>query len=274
MKVRLTIAPGDSFDFTVKPFDTLTCAEHIRIFETRPADEYLDLWPDVSKAKGIIKRYSGAPDRFIRHLSSAEVKAVMERINDATKENDRLSNVMRKVQDTLDGWAKEHDGKDWTLDDVIGVLNGHGIYRSRIKVNGRIYTAPVIEESATFGQWIDLQEAMDVDNEVEGKAETMSYVRALSVLMEGADGPYPVQGASETDAAYEQRTMAYTQQRREDFLAAPFVDVLGVAAFFFSNSGHFAAICAHNMSSLTALLPRSVEPVRRIIPRGGGLMPS
>lgn len=274
MTIRLTLGPGDSFDFEVKPFDALTCAEHIRIFETRPADEYLDPWPDAAKAKGMIQRYSGAPDRFIRHLSSAEVMEVMERINDANKENDRLSNVMRKVQDTLDGWAKEHDGKDWTLDDVIGVLEGHGIYRTRIEVNGRTYTAPVIEESATFGQWIDLQEAMDVDNEVEGKGETMSYVRALSILMEGADGPYPVQGADETDAAYAQRTLDYTQQRQEDFLAAPFVDVLGVAAFFFSNSGHFAAICAHNMSNLTALLPRSVEPERRIMPRGGVLTPN
>ena len=153
----------------------------------------------------------------------------------------------------------------------FAIAKGLAASGAEVVVNGRTYTAPVIEESATFGQWIDLQEAMDVDKDVEGKGETMSYVRALSILMEGADGPYPVQAADETDAAYGQRTMAYTQQRMEDFLAAPFVDVLGVAAFFFSSSDNFAAICAHSMSNLTALLPRSVEPERRIIPRGGDL---
>ena len=266
MKIRLTLGPGDSYDFEVKPFDQLTTSDYIRIFEPQTESEYQDVWPDVAKAKGAIKRYSGAPDRFIRFLSSAEVKAVMEMITDANKENDRLANTMRKVHETLDGWAKEHDGKDWTIDDAIHVLEGHGIYRKEITVNERTYTAPNIEEHATFGQWIDLQAAMDND----GDKEASSYVAALAIMMEGEDGRYPVQANEETDNDYEARAVAYTQRRREDFLAAPFIEVMGVSAFFFSKSGHFAAICAHSMSSLLALLPRSVEPVRRVIPSDGG----
>lgn len=268
LTIRLTIEEGDSFDFRLKPFHKLTTAEHIRIYEEVEDENTLYLWP-TDKAKALLKRISGAPDRYIRYLSIREVEAIMAKIAEMNRENDRLHNAVSRVKETLEQWEKEHDGQPWTLEDAIAVLQDHSMYCTEITVNGRTYTAPNIEEAASFGQWIDLQAAMSAE---EKGTEGSSYVRALAIMMAGPDGHYPVQSNDESDSAYSERTAAYTRQRHADFMAAPFIQVLGAASFFFSRSSYFAAICAHNMSSLLALLPQPVEPVRRALPSDGGPM--
>jgi len=265
--IRLTIAEGDHHDIVVKPFDQLTVAEHIRIYENDSKDEGYN---PLDTAKNRLVRITGAPDRFIRYMRSAEIDELVRVLDEQVTANNMVMGKLAKVRETLDAWEKEHNGQTWNLADARAVLEGHSLFTTTITVNGRTYTAPFVEE-ATFGQWIDLQSAMDV---VGGEPESMSYVRALAVMMTGEDGPYPVQENEENDTDYRTRANAYTQQRRADFLAAPFVEVLGAAAFFFSNSERFAAICAHSMSRLRSLTRHGAEPVRRVIPIGGGLMPS
>lgn len=265
MKIRLTIAPGDHFDIEVKPFDELTVAEHIRIYEGNEQDTG---YSPLDMAKNRLVRITGAPDRFIRFMSAREVDELTRVMNEQTAAQDRTLSTMAKVYETLDQWEKEHDGKPWTVADALAVLEGHSLFRGEITVEGRTYTAPLIEETATFGQWIDLQAAMDLKGM---EAESMGYVRALAVFMQGEDGPYPVQRNDETDEDYRSRANAYTRQRMRDFQAARFIDVLGVAAFFFFRSERFAAICAHSMTRFQSLTRHSHDPTPKVIPTDGGL---
>lgn len=266
MKIRLTIAEGDHFDIEVKPFDELTVADHIRIYES---DEKDTGWSHLDTLRNRITRITGAPNRFIRIMSEDELNELVRVMNEQTAAHDRTLSAIGRVYETLDNWPKEHDGKDWTTDEAEAVMRDHHLFRERVEVNGRTYTAPRIDQSATFGQWIDLQSAVDMP---AGTPESDTYVRALAILMDGDDGRYPVQANDESDAEYRVRANAYTQQRRNDFMAARFVDVLGAAAFFFFNSERFAAICAHSMRRFQSLMPRSGEPMRRVIPRDGGHM--
>ncbi len=261
-RIRLRLGPDDAFDIVVKPFDELTTADHIRIYESEAKDEGYN---ELDRTKNRLVRITGAPDRFIRFMRQHEVEELVRVINEQTAAQDRTLGTLAKVYETLNNWEKEHNGKAWTLDDARAVLEDHSLFTTTIEVNGRTYTAPLVEE-ATFGQWIDLQSAMDVPG---GEAESTSYVRALAVMMKAQDGPYPVQANEESDEAYRDRANAYTQQRRNDFMAAPFVKALGASAFFFSNSERFAAICAHNMSRLRSLTRHGAEPVRRVIPIDG-----
>lgn len=265
MTIRIIITPGDHFDIEVKPFDELTVADHIRIYESDAKDTGYN---NLDMAKNRLIRITGAPDRFIRFMSAKKVDELTRVMNEQTAAQDRTLSTMAKVYETLNAWEKEHEGKAWTVDDARAVLEDHRLFRGEITVEGRTYTAPKIMEDATFGQWIDLQAAMDLKGM---EAESMGYVRALSILMQGEDGPYPVQANDESDEAYRGRANAYVQQRHRDFLAARFIDVLGCAAFFFFNSERFAAICAHSMTRFQHLTRHSVEPTPKVIPTGGGL---
>jgi hypothetical protein len=252
-RIRIEIAPGDHFDIEVKPFDQLTVADHIRLYESNDKDQghsSLDL------LKNRIIRMTGAPSRFIRHMKASEAEELMLVLDDQIKANDRTMSAMAKVNETLENWEKEHDGEAWTLADVQAIMEQHSLFRDRIEVDGKTFTAPLVEPSS-FGKWIDLSAAMSI----EGAKESESYVRACSIMMEGEDGPYPVQRDDETDAAYTMRCDAYTESRRSLFHDhARFVDVLGCAAFFFSKFERFAAICGHSMPSLQALMPRGPRP--------------
>ena len=194
-RIRLRLGPDDAFDIVVKPFDELTTADHIRIYESEAKDEGYN---ELDRTKNRLVRITGAPDRFIRFMRQHEVEELVRVINEQTAAQDRTLGTLAKVYETLNNWEKEHNGKAWTIDDARAVLEDHSLFTTTIEVNGRTYTAPLVEE-ATFGQWIDLQAAMDMKGL---EAESMGYVRALSILMQGEDGPYPVQANDESDADY------------------------------------------------------------------------
>jgi hypothetical protein len=123
----------------------------------------------------------------------------------------------------------------------------------------------MIEQSATFGQWIDLQAVVDVKDNTEGEA----YVGACAVMMDGPDGSYPAQMQGESDAEYDERALQWVNTRKRRFMDARFVDVMGCGAFFFSNSDRFAVICGHSMSRLRLWLRPWLRPEPRVIPSDG-----
>lgn len=266
MTIRLEIAPGDHFDVTVPAFEELSVADHIRLFESNAKDEGST---PLEIAQNRLIRITGAPSRYIRYMTPKEVDECFGAIEAMMSDHLRTHSSLAKVMETLDKWEDEHEGKAWTLEDARQVMDGHGLFRQVIEVSGRSYTAPLIEQSATFGQWIDLQACMGLEG-----PESESYVRACSIMMDGQDGKYPVQGPAESDHEYSTRVDAWTEQRRRDFTDARFVDVLGCAAFFFSSSERFAAICGHSMSSLARLIRPSSVPERTVIPSGGEWMRS
>lgn len=264
MTIRLTLAPGDHYDFEVKPFEALTAADYIRINEPMPEG----LSP-MEQSQELLMRYSGAPTRIIRIMRPHEVDAALAHINEVTRSISKAKDAMDKVHETLKNWADEHNGQHWTSADAKELLDQMGLFRDTITVEGKTFTAPDIENEAHFGQWIDLQAQMDVST-----SESESYVRSLAIMMVGDDGPYPVQGEFEGDLQYNERRDAYTKERNRLFMASPWIDCMGIAAFFFSRSQRFALITGHNMNLLNAWLSPKSRPERQVIPSGGVPMPN
>jgi len=262
MTIRLEIAPGDHFDVVVKPFHELTVADHIRLYESDHKDEGAN---ELERAKNRLIRITGAPSRFIRYMSLEEVDRTFAAIEEQTNAHDGIHSQLAKVHEVLSRWKEEHEDADWTIEDARNVIQAHGIFNDRIEVEGRVFTAPLVEPSA-FGKWIDLQDAMTTS---DGEPESESYVRSLAIMMEGDDGAYPVQANAESNDDYHARCDAYTAERRRLFTNAPWVDVMGCAAFFFSKSQRFAELCGHCMSRFQSLRKHKQRPERRIIPIGG-----
>lgn len=262
MTLRLSISDTDYFDFTVKPFHEWTVEEYIRIVEKDP--EPSDMPPEFVT----LQRLTGAPSRFIRIMSMQEVDKAIAYINKVLTDKDATAHALSKVHETLANWKEEHDGEEWNVTDAKAVLQDLNIFRETITAGDRTWTAPLVEPSG-FGKWIDLQQVMDIE-----QTESESYVRACAVMMEGDEGPYPVQGQDQSDADYAQQCNEYTQDRRRAFMQAPWVDVMGCAAFFFSKFQRFAAITGHNMKSLRTLLSPKTKPERQVIPSGGEFMQS
>lgn len=253
MTIRIELAPGDHHDITVKPFDQLTVEDHIRLYESNDEDHGSN---PLEVVKARLVRMTGMPSRFVRAMNADEASRTMKAIDAQIRENDSTMDALAKVHETLEKWEEEHDGQAWTIFDAQQVMEGLGIFKDRITVGGKEFTAPDLA-MATFGKWIDLSAAMSIPNAKESE----SFVRACAIMMDGPDGPYPTQRDDETDLAYADRCNAYTEERRALFTKeARFVDVLGCAAFFFSRSEHFAAITAHSMPSLQALRPHGQRP--------------
>lgn len=264
--LRITIAEGDYFDCHFPPFEQLSVADHIRIFEGKEEEGLTPL----DTAKNRLVRITGAPERFIRHLTEKEVERANEYVSTCIgSHNDKLG-AMATVNDTLEKWKEEHDGKDWTAEDAKTLVESLGIFRPSITHNSKTYTAIPLG-GTYYGQWIDLQHAVA---ELKDAPESELYARALAILMHGEDGSYPVQGNDESDHDYSKRANAYTHSRIQFFLSAPWVDVMGCAAFFFSNVDDFALICSHSMKLFRSLRGRNLRPERRVIPIGGEFGPS
>lgn len=266
MTIRLEIAPGDHFDAVIKPFHQMTVEEYIRVCETPEPETSSPL----EAAQNRLMRFTGAPARIVRIMSIKEVDSALEFIQNVIEEQARIKSQFDKVHETLGKWKEDHDGADYTVDDAREVLRQFEVFKDAIEVDGVTYTAPLVEPSA-FGKWIDLNNTMAA---LSSNPESESYVAALSIMMEGQDGPYPSQAEGEPDREYEARCAAYTSARSSLFMRAPWVDVMGCAAFFFSKWERFAVITAHNMTRFRSLMRHTTEPVLRVIPKGGEYLPS
>lgn len=264
MILRLTIAPGDHFDFEIKPFDQYTVEEYIRILEAKPDGS---LNPYERRCADLM-RHTGAPLRFVRGMSLDQVDEALGVIEQVTKDHDLAVHALHNVHETLGKWAEEHEGQPWTQQDAQNVLQEFGIFRTTIEVEGKTYTAPLVEPSS-YGKWLDLNSAMEAE-----QTETESYVRACAIMCEGEDGPYPTQGPDQTDAAYLQRCNDYTAERRRLLMQARWLDVMGCAAFFFSKWPSFAVATGHNMRSLNSWLSPKTKREPLVIPTAGEFLPN
>lgn len=264
MTLRLTIAPGDHFDFEVKPFDQYTVEEYIRILEAKP-DETLN---PLERRCADLMRHTGAPLRFVRAMSMEEVDKALTYIEHVTKDHDLAVHALHKVHETLGKWKEEHEDRDWTYQDAQDVLQEFGIFKTTIEVEGKTYSAPMVEPSG-YGKWLDLNAAMEVE-----QTETESYVSACAIMCEGDDGPFPIQANDQSDADYTKTCDAYTAERRRLLMQARWVDVMGCAAFFFSKWPSFAVATGHNMRSLNSLLSPKTKREPLVIPNAGEFMQS
>ena len=258
---------GTVYYVTVKPFEQLTCREFIRVtgYKPGPNDSDLKIQRDMFIA------YTGAPGRFVNVMSIDEAERAVKAIKTYLESLGAHRTAKAKVDETLANWAKEHDEKEWTIQDASDVLKEHGIFRDTITAKGETFTAPMVEVS-DFGRWISLQAEMNIS-----QSEPESYCRACAVMMDGQDGRFPVLGEHnprETDAEYETRGGEYIARRAGLMMDAPYVEVLGCAAFFFSKSQRFAEITGHNMSLLNGWLSPKSKREPNVIPSGGVLMPS
>lgn len=262
--LRLTIAEGDHFDCHFPPFEQLSVADHIRIYEGKEPEEGTPL--ELAKAR--LLKITGAPDRFVRFMRQHEVEKAYDYAAQCIAENNAKLTALARVHETLEKWPDEHDGKLWTEHDARKVMEDFAIFQPTITVEEKTYNAEPLGV-ATYGQWIDLSGAMNASKDW---TESELYARSLAILMHGPDGPYPVQGKDESDTDYAKRAGEYSTERLRLFMAAPWVDVMGCAAFFFSKGGLYAAICSHSMTRFQSLRGhrRPSEPL--VIPTVGELM--
>jgi hypothetical protein len=266
MILRIEIAPDDFYEGKLKTFDDLTVADFITMVEFKEDEHQNPLERDRDR----IMRFSGAPKRFVSHMTLSEVDEALGVINRTLEERNEIARRLHEVNTTFDKWAEEHSGSDYTVEDAQGVFEQFGLFRDSITIDGQTFTAPQVEVSA-YGKWIDLQGSMD---KVKDEAESLSYVEALSIMMEGEDGPYPVQGKHETDAAYGDRCYKYTDKRKALFMQCRWIDVMGIAAFFFAKWERFALITGHNMTRFRSLSQHRKRPERQVIPSDGEFLPS
>ena len=265
MTIRLEIAPGDHFDIAVKPFEELTARDYIRIFEKGPDD------PLKETPREVLQRVFNVPERFARIMTPDEIGQVLTTYVDWHKGKFEASDRMKALQDTLKDIEQAHKRKA-TLAEVREALEQHRIFRDRIEVDGRVFIAPErIDTEANAGQWGDLEAAMAVDDEQPEHlraTETETYVKALSILMreQDIDGTklpgYPAQEKEETADAYTVRLGEYLTARRSLFMRSKWIDVMGVAAFFFSKSQYCALYTSRRWNLLRALTkqPKLQEP--------------
>lgn len=240
---RLEIAPGDHFDVVLKPYSELTVEEHVRIFEEEVEETKQDY----------LHRAFGVPKRFARVMKPHEVDMAIERSKQWMEQNDARLRSMREVIDTLKDFQTANE-RPWTLKDAREILEQHGIYRDRIEAEGRTFIAPKnIDLDTSAGQWSDLEEAMIADKrlpEDQRPPESLNYCKVLSILMQevtdaGVEVHYPAQHSDESDNEYGARLGRWLVDREALFRRCRWVDVAGVAAFFFSRSDYARMFTSH-----------------------------
>lgn len=266
MKLRIEIDAEDFYEGQLKAFDELTASDFITMVEHKE-DEAQNV---LERDRDRIIRFSGAPRRFVSHMTFAEVAEALGVINETLHERGEIAKKIQTIDATFDKWKEEHNGADYTTEDAQKVFEEFGLFRDRLTIDGKTFTAPHVEPSA-YGKWIDLQGLMD---RVKGGPETLSYIDALAIMMEGEDGPYPSQSKDETDNEYGDRCYSYIDARKALIMRAPWIEVMGIAAFFFAKWERFALITGHNMTRFQSLLPHRTSPERQVIPSGGAFLQS
>jgi len=264
MTLRLTLSDTEHYNVTVKPFDELSVSEYITLAEEQA--NYGDV-SDLHTAMMTIHRFTGCPLEVIYHQSPETVAHILRAIHDQVFSRDDFMDRFNKVHEALSKWEEEHEGNAYTKADAQALMEQFTLFRDRIEVDGRVWTAPD-PEFAPFGKWVDLQGAMNKHEARADGLESEAYVAALSAMMVGDDGPFPIQGKL-SDEQYNAKTEAYMEARREVFMRAKWVDVMGCAAFFFSKSQRFAGLTSASMSRFQNLQPHRTKPVLRIIPSVG-----
>lgn len=252
------------YDTDIKPFHELSVSEYITLAEAHVNYESTE---DLAVAMETIYRFTGVPKEVVREQSVDTIIDILRYIHDQVFSRDDFMERFNKVHEALSKWEEEHEGNAYTKADAQALMEQFTLFRDRIEVDGRVWTAPD-PEFAPFGKWVDLQGAMNKHEARADGLESEAYVAALSAMMVGDDGPFPVQGTL-SDEEYNAKTEAYMEARREVFMRAKWVDVMGCAAFFFSKSQRFAGLTSASMSRFQNLQPHRTKPVLRIIPSVG-----
>ena len=258
--LRITIADGDHYDVSLTPFDKMPVRDFIRLAESEDEQGGTQLERDKNR----LIRITGAPERFIRYMLPEEVERTYRYVEEILTRSQENAGRLSKVHETLAGWHEAH-GRDWTVDEARAVMEDLGLFRPTITVNEEEFSAKPLGK-ASYGQWIDLEAAV---HELKDSPESELYVRSLAIMMHGQDGSYPVQDRDEQDAEYENRCEVYTKRRHVLFMGAPWVDVMGCAAFFFFNDQRYAAICNPSMTRFRNLSAPSPSVGQRIMPSDG-----
>lgn len=244
--------PANIKEVVLRPFHELTVEEYIRIAESGEQDEG---GHPLITARNRMARLLGIETRWVSVMSWEEIEQLDGVIADWYAKNDDLKVRTAKVNETLADIAKDR-GEPFTSEDVRKVMDQFTLFQDMLTIDGRTFRAPHhIEEpgSSKFGQWISLQDAMSREG-----AETEAYLRALAIMLIEDEGElWP---AEDADA------IAFMDARVKLFRQAPFVTIMGIAAFFFSRSKRFALLCASRMTRFRSLLPPAIEPTSRVIP--------
>lgn len=263
--LRIAIADDDVHEIELKTFDQLTTAEFIRMAERD--DDPTDATLTKDKAKLI--RLTGAPDRFIRYMTDSEVEQAYTYVLGVLESSNEHIKKLSEVNKTLEEWEEAHERK-WNVEDAKQVMEQFGIFRSSVTMGDTTYDAKPLG-TAHYGQWIDLESAVFT---LKDATESELYAQTLAILMHGADGKYPVQTEHESLEDYSERCGSYTSERVRFFMAAPWVEVMGCAAFFFFNDQRYEAICNPFMRRFQNLSGHRRSAMRRVIPQSGDLMRS
>jgi hypothetical protein len=282
MPIIIDEAANDIFDVIIPSFHHMTTAEHLRI---------CDKETDGETVHERLLRITGAKERFIKYMKLPEAEGALNAIEVFMTNRFDVLSTLNKAKETLDNWEKEHEGKVFTVDDARDVLMQHGVLREWIETPSGYYKVIDVDKDATFGQWVDLTTIIGTKRDAH---ETEVYVDALAHILEG---PYPVRAAGEDDDTfmaraskmiprypverddetafeYEVRRERYLQGKRNDMLAARYIDVIGAAAFFFTRSERFAHLLAPVCPRLLQLRPQWKRPEVLNLPDVGDLIRS
>lgn len=258
-KIRIELAPDDVFEMEVVPFAQLSVADHIRIYETPEEDAPRSSSPFMQQfaLKQSIAKRMGIPYRFVMAMKLSELEGLVQTYSRWTKENDPITKSLNTVFDTLKDF-KEANQREWGVNDAREIMHQHGIFRSEVTINGEVYRAPASLDGDTLaGQWVEL---LDTFSAHQGQPESEMYARACGTLMLKEGEKWPTMGKGETAEEFNERFLAWRLPRDKVFMNAPWVEVMGCAAFFFLHSMQFAAITAHSLTRFTILRPSLSEP--------------
>lgn len=261
--IRLEIIPGDHHDVLLVPFEALTVNEIIRVCETPSIEPVSDSeWAKFQARKDELMRALDIPRRFIQFANVDEVKEFEDIYEGWMKKNRGYVTALGDVHKEMEGFQDAND-RAWTIEDAREAMQRHGIYSDTITINGEVYKAPENLDRATFiGQWSNLE---DICQRAETKTESELYAQACATLMMREGERWPGQGKDEDRDAFNARFLKWYEDRLALFMDAPWVSVMGCAAFFFSNSQQFRAIMATYLPRFRTIPVSSRQQVPRIM---------
>ena len=236
--------PDDDYvDLPWKPFHELTVAEHIKIYET-PDPTFPDTpRGELERLKHTCEKI-GVPSRVTMVMRKHELEAMIDMHNAWNRDNDLAVGSLAKVHQAMEDFA-EANGKDWVISDAKEAMQRFSIFRDSITVQGRTFKAPeLIDRDTTTGQWLEL---IGIFESFGTSPESELYARCCGTLMMEEGERWPIQGKDEDTDTFNTRFEEWRVPRDGMFTKAPWVEVMGCAAFFFCNSERFRLVTATSL---------------------------
>lgn len=241
----MTPAPEEYRDVPVPTFEELTIEHYGRLATT----------VDGEAQHATIARIFDTPEHMALAMTPKERGVLLEFLHTYLRDTAKAWKDMGAAKQALKAVTEQHQRRP-TPADIREAMEGHGLFRRSIMVQGRTFAVPeAIEHTCKWGQWITAQS--DIEQHVKsGDPDWKLWPRLLAVFCLEPGERWPTKAEGEDADAFDERFGEWLGTRTALMHHARFVDAMAVVAFFFSTSIEFGRIMLpHTMSTRSSPLP-------------------